>query len=445
MVTALHSNQAVKGFACASGETTLTDTSATFHTYMVGWQIVLDMEFPVALTITARPSATTLKVAGDVRTLTDPGKFYILFAPPWVNPANGTLAEVITEGEDVEWDVLTKGSLFLWAGYRYQPPMVGFNDGGTTVGAQAGTNKLGNYHCNNRVYSIQAGRWLSPDQAARPGWNLNCYAFGNPIVRTDPTGLLLISIMGTGQDEHTDDTIFNKSLVKEHGLRNEGEDGYRFGKNSLSDWNVSNIRDDEDWVADAHKVAMKVCEAKKSNPNEPIKIIGFSRGAALALVIAKFLGECGCCDGVPCWSSTGDSYERDKKGCGCGCKAVDVDFLGLVDPVSSDATGAVGGVGMFGFPFLGPIPPLIGAGCAVLIQDDDDGFVPSKIPSNVKKHLVVRASGWSAAERAAMGQHGIDGATEKSIDRTHAGGDKSISSTDAADDVLGALRGALNG
>ncbi|GIK53798.1 MAG: hypothetical protein BroJett014_27710 [Planctomycetota bacterium] len=180
----------------ASGETTLTDSSATFNSYMVGWQIILDMEFPVAQVITAVPTATTLKVAGDVRTLTDPGKFYILFAPPWVDPATGTLAEIITEGEDVDWNVLEKGSLYLWAGYRYMFPMVGFDDGGNTVGAQAGTNKLGNYHCNNRVYSIGHGRWLSPDQAASPFFNLFDYTGHRPTNRSDPSGLFM---MGGGR------------------------------------------------------------------------------------------------------------------------------------------------------------------------------------------------------------------------------------------------------
>jgi RHS repeat-associated protein len=178
------------GESFASSETTLTDSSATFASYMVGWQVILDMEFPVAQLITAVPSATTLSVAGDVRTLTDPGKFYILFAPPKVDAATGTLADIITEGEEDDWDVLTS-SLYLWAGYRYVPPMVGYYkiSNGTTVGAQAGNNKLGNYHCNNRVYSIGHGRWLSPDQAANPYNNLFDYVANCPVQLNDPLGL----------------------------------------------------------------------------------------------------------------------------------------------------------------------------------------------------------------------------------------------------------------
>ncbi len=49
--------------------------------------------------------------------------------------------------------------------------------------------KLGNYHCNNRVYSIGTGRWLSPDQAASPFFNLFEYCNSNGLQMSDPTGL----------------------------------------------------------------------------------------------------------------------------------------------------------------------------------------------------------------------------------------------------------------
>jgi len=60
-------------------------------------------------------------------------------------------------------------------------------------------NKLGNYHCNNRVYSIQAGRWLSPDQARSPYWNLNGYVLRQMQV-SDPTGLKVVIGTGRAQD-----------------------------------------------------------------------------------------------------------------------------------------------------------------------------------------------------------------------------------------------------
>lgn len=65
--------------------------------------------------------------------------------------------------------------------------------------------KLGNYHCNNRVYSIQAGRWLSPDQAKSPSWNLFGYASNQSVFLTDPTGLA---------DEITDENVEDNYKLK---------------------------------------------------------------------------------------------------------------------------------------------------------------------------------------------------------------------------------------
>ena len=55
--------------------------------------------------------------------------------------------------------------------------------------AEGQQNKLGNYHCNNRIYSIGHGRWLSPDQAANPSFNLYDYCKQQPIKLSDPAGL----------------------------------------------------------------------------------------------------------------------------------------------------------------------------------------------------------------------------------------------------------------
>ncbi len=42
----------------------------------------------------------------------------------------------------------------------------------------------------NRIYDINTGRWTSPDPAASPWSNLQDYVGGNPISRSDPSGLL---------------------------------------------------------------------------------------------------------------------------------------------------------------------------------------------------------------------------------------------------------------
>ncbi len=394
-------------------ETTFTvEPLANLASFQVGYKVLLDTRTPTYHTITAA-GGDTFTVKGqltptmgntDAHEIGSAGDWFRVMTPYGKDAQTGELDQELS----------MKGSRQgLWGGYRWMPP----------EGPNGSTASFSNkYYCHNRTYDTRTGRWSTPDPAASPWANLQDYARGNPITNRDPTGLLLISIMGTGQDENTDDTLFNWALVKKHGLMSDGEAGSRFGKNGLTDWTVGSIRDDEDWVSDAHKVATKICEAKKANSNEPIKIIGFSRGAALALVVAKFLGSCGCCDGKPCWKSGGSTYDCDKD-CGC-CKKIDIDFLGLIDPVSSDLTGLYFGV------------------YGVFVQDVDDGFVPDAIPSNVKKHLVIRASAWTALERLSMGEHEIKGATEKKLDYAHSGA-SGISGTGAAKDVLGALASAM--
>ncbi|GIK51515.1 MAG: hypothetical protein BroJett014_04880 [Planctomycetota bacterium] len=55
-----------------------------------------------------------------MRTLADSGKFYILFTPPMVNPARGTLAVIVAEGEENDWFDLI-GGYYLHTGCRYVP------------------------------------------------------------------------------------------------------------------------------------------------------------------------------------------------------------------------------------------------------------------------------------------------------------------------------------
>lgn len=385
----------------------------------------------------------SLTVKGDLTWMLTGDERFWIFAPPSVDAQTGAIRGTYTGST---FQPAKCDSRYLWAQYRYMPPMAGYevNPGTPGIyGKQPGTNTAGTYHAWNRQYDPGTGRWTTPDPAASPWGNLWDYCMSVPLQSSDPTGLLLISIMGTGQDADTDDTLFNWALMKQHGIWDGTEEAYRFGKQHLSDWKVTNIRDDEDWVSDAHKVASRICKAKHINPNETIKIVGFSRGAALALVIAKFLADCGCCEDKPCWKSNGSSYECDGSNCNNCCKSVEIDFLGLIDPVSSDATGVAPlGVGAALAPFFGPLAPVIGGAIGAACQQDDDSFVPGAITGNVKKHLVIRASGWSKEEKVAMGKHGIKGATEKEIKYPHAG-DKGITGTGAAGEVLGALAGAM--
>ena len=168
--------------AYASSETTFTDSSADFQAYMVGWLLQPDVELPSYLEIVEVVSATAIKVKGDADTLASAGSTYRIHSPPGVSVTTGALITGLEEA----------GSRWLWAGYDYAPPMVGFHnpegqDPGT-YGAQSGGNRLGSYHCWHRVYEPATGRWTTPDPAMTPWANLFCYC-SQPPLGSDPTGL----------------------------------------------------------------------------------------------------------------------------------------------------------------------------------------------------------------------------------------------------------------
>ncbi len=122
-------------------------------------------------------------VKGDADSLSGLGQRYWLIAPTGVDPATGAL----------ETDPCKMGSLWLWAGYHYRAPIVGFHNppgqSAGTYGAQTGNNKLGSYYCWNRIYEPSTGRWTTPDPAASPWTNLSGYCDYRPTHGSDPTGL----------------------------------------------------------------------------------------------------------------------------------------------------------------------------------------------------------------------------------------------------------------
>ena len=81
------------------------------------------------------------------------------------------------------------------AGYRYQPPQMGFwvdppgAAGLGVYGAATGPNHLGQYYCWNRTYDINLGRWTTPDPVASPWWNLFDYCLAASTSSTDSSGL----------------------------------------------------------------------------------------------------------------------------------------------------------------------------------------------------------------------------------------------------------------
>lgn len=173
------------GGGAADDRTKFTDSGADFQAYMVGWLLQPDVELPSYLEIVEvdESSGNWVRVKGDADTLVTTGSTYRLHAPPGVDRATGALITGLEEA----------GSHWLWSGYEYVPPMVGFADPAGQdpgiYGAQSGGNKLGSYHCWNRVYDVHTGRWTTPDPAESPWSNLWAYAGGRPTLGTDPTGL----------------------------------------------------------------------------------------------------------------------------------------------------------------------------------------------------------------------------------------------------------------
>lgn len=143
--------------------------------------------------------------------------------------------------------------------------------------------------------------------------------------------------------------------------------------------------------------------AKKANKDEKIRILGYSRGAALALVVAKFLDLCGCDGAAPGWNTSkgeGLGYlAYCKKGCALDY-SITIEFMALVDAVSSHTGGEINGV---------------------------DEFMPSYVAPIVKKAVVYTATDWSKVNEAAMEHHPITldapRVTERKYKRDHTGDD----------------------
>jgi hypothetical protein len=273
---------------------------------------------------------------------------------------------------------------------------------GTIYGRQPGPNLKGDYYCWNRIYDPNVGRWTSPDPANRPWGNLQDYVGSRVPSHLDATGLFTVFITGTGQHGGNKEYKEYKDLyggtggILSEDIVPSGETWRRFGTGSLRAWQTNSWLTDADWVHNAHLISKEICAKKALNPDEKIRIAGYSRGGALALVIAKFLTECGCCGEDPCWKQDQSDYDCNKEDCSEGCcKKVHIDYLGLVDPVSSDISGAW-----------------------------DDSFVPNEVPADIKNAYIYMAKNWTLGETQAMSLHLVKKAknvTRRFYQRQHAG------------------------
>ena len=165
---------------------TLTDSGGDFKNHMAGWMISPRAEdFGYLEIVGVDELGTYIQVKGDVRGLARRGDRYWVIAPPHIEKEHGT----------IDPDALRYSSKHLWAGYEYIPPMAGFYvdpDGEAPLGVygrQTGSNQAGWYYAWNRIYDINTGRFTTPDPAASPWSNLQDYVGGNPISRSDPSGL----------------------------------------------------------------------------------------------------------------------------------------------------------------------------------------------------------------------------------------------------------------
>ncbi len=120
------------------------------------------------------------------------GSQYIVYAAPFTDPVRGTW----------QTDPHKGGTRYLWAGYRYQPPQMGFYvdppgaAGLGVYGAATGANRLGQYYCWNRNYDVNLGRWTTPDPVATPWWNLMDYVGTGATTRGDARGLAAVAAGG---------------------------------------------------------------------------------------------------------------------------------------------------------------------------------------------------------------------------------------------------------
>src|SRR5690606_7725630 len=92
---------------------------------------------PCYLQIIEVTSATSIKVKGDARGLSNPDDQWRIHAPPGVDNTTGGLHTDLTEA----------GSRYLYGSMRYMPPQVGFDISGLLAGCQSGACLSGTaYH-----------------------------------------------------------------------------------------------------------------------------------------------------------------------------------------------------------------------------------------------------------------------------------------------------------
>ncbi len=176
-------------FASAAG-----GAISNFRPWQVGYYLQPNTKKPSYHKILS-VTGNTVTVEGNCAALASigPANHFRVVAPPCVNGYEGGRV----------YDPVCEESRYLWAGYRYEWPIVGhrllntqqpdYNQPGPDGSASTWDgNALGQYHCWNREYDVLIGNWIGPDPASAPWFNLQLYCGGQPIDNIDKTGLFTL-------------------------------------------------------------------------------------------------------------------------------------------------------------------------------------------------------------------------------------------------------------
>lgn len=166
---------------------------SNFRPWQVGYYLQTNTKKPSYHKILS-VTGNTVTVEGNCAALASTGQgcHFRVVAPPDVSGFEGGRV----------YDPVCEESRYLWAGYRYEWPIVGhriintsqpdYNQPGPD-GSQTtwDGNALGQYHCWNREYDVVMGRWTTPDPESDPWWGLFDYCLDEPLSQNDPEGLSL--------------------------------------------------------------------------------------------------------------------------------------------------------------------------------------------------------------------------------------------------------------
>ena len=192
------------------------------------------------------------------------------------------------------------------------------------------------------------GRWITLDILPNNIYKNN-YAFANnsSVISSDRVGLLTVGIDGTNYDvaihRNLKSNVYEFTQLVDDIALYHGGPGSEIA-NSEGDYSISDalaIRASNDGPSFSEirsKVYRYICKHLKYNRKDTINIIGWSRGAVIAVEVAKLLKEEGCCyktytTVARSWNPFAEKQFIRKEWCCDRQYNIPVNFLGLFDPV----------------------------------------------------------------------------------------------------------------